>query len=400
MIDVPPADFENLAAMDAKTKKCVPILDLQREYRFLREAIDSRVKQAFEHQTWILGPEVAEFEQEFARYINVPFAVGTSSGTEALLLALRALALAQKGEEYWSADDEIVTTSLSFTATGDTILRARATPVFLDIDPRTFNIDLDQLERYLNLSSRVKAVVVVHLYGQCVDMTRLNELLSSRGIPLIEDIAQACGAGWQGIRCGALGDIGAFSFFPSKNLGAFGDAGMVTTSNPKLAELMRILTKHGGKDKYDVQHIGYNARLDTLQAAILLAKLPYLELFNKKRQQIAKFYSQELKNISLISVPSEEGCNHVYHQYTIRVANGLRDPLKQYLESRGVSTMVYYPVPLPCMKVFAGTSRVPFSYEKAQQAALEVLSLPIEPLLEQDELELVVTSIRDFFSAR
>lgn len=381
----------------SESRDTVPLLDLKREYDFMKPAIDEALKAILLHQTWILGPEVALFEQRFSEYIGARFCIGASSGTEALLLALRAIALHTKGEEYFNEQDEIVTTAFSFTATGDTILRSRATPVFLDIDPNTYNIDLTLLENYLATSDgRVKAVIVVHLYGQCVDADKLQSIAKKYGVKIIEDIAQACGASWNGMKCGTIGDVGAFSFFPSKNLGAFGDAGMVTTSDPELADLIRILTKHGGKDKYDVQHIGYNARLDTIQAAILLAKLPYLEQFNQRRQAIAANYNREFSELLYVKPPLTAGPHHVYHQFTVSIPGGRRQEFKAHLDAQGITSMVYYPVPLHRMKVFQTRSKVPVECSHAEQAAEEVISLPIEPLLTDSEITRVIEAVSSF----
>jgi dTDP-4-amino-4,6-dideoxygalactose transaminase len=384
--------------MNSQTPAHVPLLDLKREFAALQHSINARLTAAMAHQEWILGPEVREFEGEFGKMLKVEHAIGTSSGTEALLLALRALALKQTNEEYWTKHDEVVTTSFSFTATGDTILRAGATPVFLDIDPLTYNIDLDLLEKYVTVSSRVRALVIVHLFGRSVDMDRVKRIAASRNIPIVEDVAQACGSRWGEQQCGAMGTVGAFSFFPSKNLGAFGDAGLVTTNDSELAELIRMLCRHGGKDKYDVQHIGYNARLDTLQAAILLGKLPFLADFNSRRRGIASRYSSALGGLSGIETPPDEQ-GHVYHQYTIRVHNELRDPFKRFLDTNQIGSAVYYPVPLHRMRVFDGRSIVPAPCPEAERAAREVLSLPIEPLLEPWEIERVLSLTRAFFQS-
>ncbi len=379
----------------------VPLLDLKREYLLMKEAIDEALNKILNHQTWILGPEVAAFEKLFCEFNGSKYGIGVSSGTEALLLALRALALRDSGEEYWSEKDEVVTTAFSFTATGDTILRSRATPVFIDIDPCTFNIDLEKLDRYLaSAAGRVRAVIAVHLYGRSLDQDKLRAIVSRHGVRLIEDVAQACGSSWRGVRCGAAGDLAAFSFFPSKNLGAFGDAGIVTTNDPDLAHYVRILTKHGGKDKYDVQHIGYNARIDTIQAAVLLAKLPYLEMLNAKRQAVAAAYNRALKDVPGIVTPGESGEHHVYHQYTVRVLDGLRDGLRDHLERHNIGSMVYYPVPMSSMRVFNGRALVPAPCLEAQKAANEVLSLPIEPLLTEEELSRVIEAVRSFGGGR
>lgn len=375
----------------------VPILDLQREYDYMKEAIDARLATVLDHQKWILGPEVAEFEQSFSKFIGVEHTVGTSSGTEALLLALRACSIVDHGKQLFDSSDEVLTTAFSFTATADTILRAGATPVILDIEEESFNLDIEKVAAYLKRSAKVRAIIPVHLYGRSADLTALKQLCESKNIIIIEDAAQACGSEWHGKLCGSIGNMGAFSFFPSKNLGAFGDAGAVTCNEQKYAEILRMLIKHGGKDKYNVEHIGYNARLDTLQAAVLLAKLNFLHEFNTKRRNIAAFYTRALEGIADLACPAHLSPGHIFHQYTVRVKNGHRDKLKEHLQNAGIFSMVYYPVPLDHMLVFKGKAIVPWECEEAKKASEEVLSLPIEPLLTEEELELVVRSVRQYF---
>jgi len=382
--------------MTAQDNFPVPLLDLKRQFAALRDAIDARLSSAMAHQEWILGPEVREFESMFAKLLKVEHAIGTSSGTEALLIALRALALEHTSSEYWTTQDEVVTTAFSFTATGDTILRAGATPVFLDVDPLTCNMNLDLLEEYVTRTPHVRAIVVVHLYGRPIDMERVARIAAPRRIHVIEDVAQACGAKSGIHQCGGMGTVGAFSFFPSKNLGAFGDAGLVSTNDGKLAETARMLCRHGGKDKYNVEYVGYNARLDTLQAAILLAKLPFLADFNKRRRAIADMYTQGFAGLRGVETPPDEE-GHVYHQYTIRVLHGRRDEYKSFLDTHRIGSAVYYPVPLHLMKVFHDRSKIPFACPEAERAAREVLSIPIEPLLDPWEVERVITVTRQFF---
>ncbi|MEO0073359.1 MAG: DegT/DnrJ/EryC1/StrS family aminotransferase [candidate division WOR-3 bacterium] len=369
----------------------VPMLDLRRQYEYLRPAIELRLRRALDHQHWILGPEVKELEQRVCHYIGTSHAVGCASGTDALVLALRAIALKLRGEEYLRREDEVITSSFTFTATGDAIIRAGATPVFCDIDPTTFNISARTVEPAI--TEKTVGIVPVHLYGQACPMDEIMAIARSHRLFVVEDVAQAFGAEWAGTRCGAWGDCGAFSFFPSKNLGGFGDGGMVTTSDAELAHYVDVLRRHGGKDKYNAEYIGYNSRLDTLQAAVLLAKMDSIEEFNARRKFIAECYSHELEGLNGISVPaSSENGNHVFHQYTIRSQS--RDQLAARLRECGVATMIYYPVPLHRMKLFAGRCRTAGELPEAERAAAEVLSLPIEPLLRPEELNHVVTSIR------
>ena len=376
--------------------KPVSMLDLNLEYRHMKTDIDAAIKKCLEHQKWILGPEVKELEETIAGYMGVNHCIGVSSGTEALVLSLRALAIKTKGKQYFDRSDEIITTPFTFTATGDAILRAGATPVFVDIDPGTFNLDAGQVERYLaGAASNVVGIVPVHLYGQACDMDGLTRIAKKYGLFIVEDVAQAFGGKWRDKKLGSLGTTGAFSFFPSKNLGGFGDGGMVSTNDEELAGLIRMLLKHGGKDKYNVDHIGYNARLDTIQAAVLLAKLKYIDEFNERRREIASLYYSELSRAAGIILPAgQEGAHHVYHQYTIRVASGKRDMLQARLREKGIATMVYYPVALHKMRAFDGRMVTADGLGEAERAADEVLSLPIEPLMEKSTVEEIAGEIK------
>lgn len=372
--------------------RVVPMLDLRRQYEYLKPTIDRRLRRALEHQHWILGPEVKELEERICRYIGTRHAIGCASGTDALVLALRALALKMRGEEYLRREDEVITSAFTFTATGDAIIRAGATPVFCDVDPVTFNISARTIEPAI--TKQTVGIVPVHLYGRACPMDEIVAIARSHRLFVVEDVAQAFGAEWAGVRCGAWGDGGAFSFFPSKNLGGFGDGGMVTTSDAELASYVDVLRRHGGKDKYNAEYVGYNSRLDTLQAAILLAKMDSIEELNARRKFIAECYSHELKGLDgLVIPPLAENGNHVFHQYTIRADD--RDRLAARLRERGVATMVYYPVPLHRMRLFAGRCRTAGELPEAERAAAEVLSLPIEPLLRPEELNHVVVSIRE-----
>jgi len=374
------------------TEMNIPMLDLKREYGFMKADVDAALTRALEHQGWILGPEVKELERKIADYVGAKFGVGCASGTDALVLALRALAYKRTGKEYFDREDEIITTPFTFTATGDAIVRAGATPVFVDIEPGSFNID--PLKAPAALSDRTVGIIPVHLYGQSCRMDELLALARSKGLFVVEDVAQAFGASYGGRRCGAMGDAGAFSFFPSKNLGGFGDGGMVTTNDAELAGLVDMLRRHGGKDKYNVDLLGYNSRLDTLQAAVLLAKLNHLDTFNGLRKRIASEYTRALSGAPGITPPPlTANGGHVFHQYTVRAPN--REVLAARLKERGVASMVYYPVPLHKMKVFAGRSRVSEALEESERAAREVLSLPIEPLLTTKEIATVIAAVRD-----
>lgn len=374
------------------------MLDLQLEYRYMKNEIDAAISCCLDHQKWILGPEVKELEERIAAYLGVRHCIGVSSGTEALVLSLRALAIKRKGREYFDRKDEIITTPFTFTATGDAILRSGATPVFVDIDPETYNLDANKVRTYLQTSSGVVGIIPVHLYGQSCDMDEFTEIARNHDLFVVEDVAQAFGGGWKGKKLGSIGTTGAFSFFPSKNLGGFGDGGLVSLNDVELAELVRMLLKHGGKDKYNVDHIGYNARLDTLQAAVLLAKFKFIDEFNEKRRKIARDYDEGLKGLKGIRTPavgSPSATYHVYHQYTVQVDN--RDAFQAYLKEKGIATMVYYPYPLHKMKVFGGgSSLVSKSLANAEAASSSVFSLPIEPLQRDETTRYIIECMKEY----
>jgi dTDP-4-amino-4,6-dideoxygalactose transaminase len=380
--------------------KQIPMLDLRLEYEYMQADIDGAIKTCLEHQKWILGPEVKQLENEIAGYLGAKHCIGICSGTDSLVLSLRAQAIKLKNREYFDKTDEVVTTSFTFTATGDAILRSGATPVFVDIDPGTYNIDSEKIREYIKSGKNVVGIIPVHLYGQACNMDELMKIAEEYGLFVIEDVAQAFGGKWKDKKLGSIGTTGSFSFFPSKNLGGFGDGGMVATNDDKTMELVRMLLKHGGKDKYNVDHVGYNARLDTLQAAIILAKFKYIDEFNNKRRQVGIQYNEGLRNVKGI-VLSEilPEAVHVYHQYTIRVLNGKRDELQNHLKEKGLSTMVYYPYPLHKMKVFDnGRSRSFGSLENAETATESVLSLPIEPLQSKEDTLYVIDCIKGYFN--
>lgn len=385
--------------------KQIPMLDLQLEYQYMKADIDTAIKKCLDHQKWIFGPEVEVLENKIAEYLKVEHCIGASSGTEALVLSLRALAIKLKGQQYFDKTDEIITTPFTFTATGDVILRAGATPVFVDIDPVTYNIDHAKIREYLTQnqkpetrnSKQVVGIIPVHLYGQPCNMDEIMKIVKEYNLFVLEDVAQAFGGTWKNKKLGSIGTIGAFSFFPSKNLGGFGDGGMASTNDDELAELMRMLLKHGGKDKYNVDHIGYNARIDTLQAAVVLAKHKYINEFNDRRCKIAEIYNKELADIDGLVLPAVE-VGHVYHQYTVRVQNSKRDDMQTYLKEKGISTMVYYPFPLHKMKVFGGGRSKSFgSLTNAEQASDSVLSLPMEPLQDNETTQNVASVVRGYY---
>ncbi len=358
----------------------IPILNLKSEYYEIMEDVDYALLKTSAKANYILGEEVKELEKSIAKYIGIKYAVGVSSGTDALVLSLRALAIKLKGKEYWDKEDLIVTTPFTFTATGDAILRAGATPLFVDIDPLTYNLNPELIrEAIKKYGNKVKGILPVHLYGHPADMTEIMNIAKEYNLFVVEDCAQSLGATWEGKQTGSFGDLGCFSFFPTKPLGGFGDGGMVTTSDEELYELVLMLRKHGGKDKYNVEHVGYNARLDTIQASVLLQKLKFLDKNNLYHRKIAENYNKQLEDIDWIKVPYEHPkAYHIYHQYTIRVSDGKRDILQKKLKEKGIQSMVYYPAPLHKMKVFINNGmEILGNLRESEKASIEVLSLPI-----------------------
>ena len=366
----------------------VPLLDLVAQYRAIQSELGSALQAVIESQQFIMGPAVPELERAIAQLSHARHGIACASGTDALLLALKALNL--------KPGDEVITSPFTFFATAGAIHNAGGTPVFVDIDPATFNLDPERT--LAAVTPRTRAVVPVHLYGQMAAMERLLPL-STRGIPLIEDAAQAIGARrsidgeWR--MAGELGWVTAYSFFPSKNLGAWGDGGMMVTSDDVAAERLRRLRLHGGAKQYHHDEIGTNSRLDTLQAAVLLAKLPHLADWSARRRAHAASYGEALAGLP-VQVPVVERANeHIFHQYTLRVPR--RDALQAHLKARGVSSAVYYPVPLHLQPCFAHLAYRPGSLPEAERAAGEVISLPVYPELVPAQLEHVAGSIREFY---
>ncbi len=366
----------------------IPILDLKAQYLAYRQEIDGAILAAIESGHLILGPNVKALEEEIAAYVGCRYGIGVASGTDALQLALAALQI--------GPGDEVITTPFTFVATASTISRAGATPVFVDIDPCTFNLVPELVEKAV--TPRTKAIVPVHLFGQTAEMGPLLEIARRHGLRLIEDAAQAIGAEEGGQRAGSFGDIGCFSFYPTKNLGAYGDGGMVTTHDPELAERVDMLRRHGSKKKYYNELLGFNSRLDEIQAALLRVKLRYLDDWTEKRQQIAHRYNELLAEVPVETPYERPQARHVYHQYTIRAPH--RDELQAYLQKQGIGTMVYYPVPLHRLPLYADLGYPEGSLPASERAAREVLSLPIYPELSDEQIQRVVGAIRRFYSQK
>jgi dTDP-4-amino-4,6-dideoxygalactose transaminase len=368
----------------------VPLLDLQAQYAPLREEILSAIARVCDSQRFILGPEVEALERELAAHLEVAEAVAVSSGTDALLAAMMALGI--------GPGDEVVTTPYSFFATAGCISRLGATPRFVDIDPVTCNIDPAAVRAAI--TPRTRAVIPVHLYGQCADMDAVTEAAGAAGIPVIEDACQAIGARYHGRQAGSLGAIACFSFFPSKNLGAFGDAGLVTTSDPQLAHEVRLLRNHGAEPKYFHHRIGGNFRLDALQAAILRVKLPHLDRWTEMRRANAARYGEMFRAAGLndkVGLPIESaGCTHIYNQFVVHVPD--RDRVRARLTAREIGTEIYYPVPFHLQGCFADLGYVRGDFPHAERAASAGLALPIYGELTSDQQASVVEALAEALS--
>jgi dTDP-4-amino-4,6-dideoxygalactose transaminase len=360
----------------------IPMLDLQLQYQKLQGPLDAAVQQVMAKAQYILGPNVKQLETEIAEHLEARFAIGVNSGTDALYLALRALDI--------GPGDEVITTPFTFIATTETIAAVGATPVFVDIDPVTFNLDVSQIEA--KITPRTRVLMPVHLFGQSCDMENLMALAKKHHLRVIEDCAQAIGATFKGQRVGTFGDIGCLSFFPSKNLGAFGDGGMAVTNDPVLAERIEILRRHGGKKKYHHSEIGVNSRLDELQAAILRVKLPYLENWNACRRENASCYDNLFANVPGVVCPEQiKSGVSVFHQYTLRVPR--RDQVQASLKEAGIASMVYYPIPLHLQEVHRSLGYQLGDFPYAEMVAAEVLSLPMYPELTAEQQETVASAL-------
>jgi dTDP-4-amino-4,6-dideoxygalactose transaminase len=375
----------------------VPLLDLKSQYQSIKDEILETTQEVFESQGFILGPRVVQLEDEIARYCQTSYAVGVSSGTDALLIALMACGV--------GPGHSVVTTPYTFFATAGAIVRVGAKPVFVDIDPESYNLSAAGVEQIFQRMStsqlqKTRAILPVHLYGQCADMQPLQEIASKHGCVIIEDAAQAIGAEYQGKRAGSLGDLGCFSFFPSKNLGAFGDGGMVTATSEEMYEKLKILRMHGASPKYYHQIIGGNFRLDALQAAIVSVKLKHLEKWTQARRQNAQTYRELFANAGLnevITLPRETADRHVYNQFVIKVAGKRRDALKQYMMDAGIGTEIYYPVPLHLQECFKHLNYQAGDFPVAEEAAARTLALPVYPELTTSQQAYVVDRMASFF---
>ena len=369
----------------------VPLLDLKEQNQALRPEIEAAIGKVLDTNGFILGKEVESLERELADYCQTKHAIACASGTDALLLALMVYDV--------GFDDEVITTPYSFFATVSSITRLGGVPIFVDIDPKTYNLNVDQIEE--RITDKTKAIQPVHLYGQCADMEELMRISEKHGVPIVEDAAQAIGAEENGKRAGSIGDIGCFSFYPSKNLGGMGDGGFLTTDDDELAGKLFALRVHGSEVKYHHKYVGLNSRLDAMQAAILRVKLPMLDEWSNKRKENADLYRKLFTDAGLteqIVLPFErENVRHIYNQFVVRVPER-RDELRQFLTEREIGTDIYYPISLHLQECFAYLGYRKNDYPESEKASRETLALPIYPELQASQQQYVVETIADFFA--
>jgi dTDP-4-amino-4,6-dideoxygalactose transaminase len=371
----------------------IPLLDLKIQYASIKTEIRAALEEVLENQLFILGPKVEEFEARIAAYTGTRYAVGVSSGSDALLVSLMALDI--------GPGDEVITSPFTFFSTAGVIARLRAVPVFVDIDPRTFNIAPEKIEAAV--TARTKAIIPIHLFGQCADLDPIMAIAKKYRLAVIEDAAQSIGAEYHGRRSGAMGQLGIFSFFPSKNLGGFGDGGMVVTNDEALYDKLKVLRDHGAKPKYYHRIVGGNFRLDAIQAVVLGVKLNYLDGWSQKRRDNAAYYDPLLAGASAgVIVPPKavyraggDRNHHIYNQYTIRAK--ARDGLRQFLKDQGVATEIYYPLPLHLQECFKHLGYKKGDFPIAEEAALAVLSLPIYPELSTEQKDYIADKIQKFY---
>jgi dTDP-4-amino-4,6-dideoxygalactose transaminase len=366
-------------------KTQIPLVDLKSQYQSIRPLVDAAIQRVIERSTFILGPEATQFERAFAQYVGAKRAVGVASGTAALQLALLACGIG-KG-------DEVITTALTFVATAETISHTGAKPVFVDIDPRTYNLDPNRVEAAL--TPRTRAIIPVHLYGQPAEMESLLDIATRHGLWLIEDAAQAHGAAYRGRRCGSIGHLACFSFYPAKNLGAYGDGGAVTGNDEDLLARVCKLRDHGRTSKYQHDELGYGERLDALQAAVLGVKLSFLDEWNEARRRHAKLYDKLLQDSAVVTPIEAPDTHHVYHLYVVRTPR--RDALVTYLQAHGIEVGIHYPLPLHRQPVYLKLGYADVVLPEAERAASEVLSLPMYPELTMEQVGYVVERVKEFF---
>lgn len=367
----------------------VPLLDLKAQYQVIKSEVLAVMETVCDEQGFVLGPRVANFEKAMAQYVGSRYAIGCASGSDALLLALMAFGV--------KTGDEVITVPFTFFATAGAISRLGAKPVFVDIQPDTYNIDPHLIEQAI--SPRTKVVIPVHLFGQCADMAAINEIAKRRRLRVIEDACQAIGAAQQGRRAGVLADVGCFSFFPTKNLGGFGDGGLMTTDDQAVADALSMLRVHGSRVRYLHEAVGINSRLDALQAAVLQVKLKYLDQWTEGRRRNAERYRSLFTDAKLLDrvtlPPTAQGNFHVYNQYTVKVTK--RDELRNFLKDKGVGSEVYYPLPMHLQNCYRDLGHQKGSFPVSERAAEEVISLPIYAELTEDQQAYVVQMIQEFY---
>jgi UDP-2-acetamido-2-deoxy-ribo-hexuluronate aminotransferase len=372
----------------------IRMVDLQLQYQKIKEEIDKAIADILETTAFIKGPQIAKFEQELGKYLGVKHVIGCANGTDALMIALMALDL--------KPGDEVITPAFTFIATVETIAFLGLKPVLSDVDPDTFNIDCSQLEKLV--TPRTKAIIPVHLFGQCSNMSALGDFAKNHSLYVIEDTAQANGSDYlfnnrTSKKAGTIGHIGCTSFFPSKNLGCYGDGGAMMTNDDKLNEKLRCIANHGMMTRYYHDMLGVNSRLDTIQAAILSVKLKYLDSYNLSRQKAAQFYTEALKGIDKIKTPDcSSYSTHIYHQYTLRISGNKRNSLKEYLDKADIPSMIYYPVPLHLQKAFSHLEYIKGDFPISELLSDEVLSLPMHTELDSEQLTYIVMKIKEFFN--
>lgn len=370
----------------------IKFLDLKAQYNSIKNGVNCAIKKVIDSGDFIGGPQVENFEKEFAKFCRVKHAVSVNSGTDALFLSLKVLEIGN--------GDEVITTPFTFIATAEAVSNCGAKPVFVDVDPLTFNIDASKIEKAI--TKKTKAILPVHLFGQVTDMAEIMKIAKKYNLYVIEDAAQAVGAEYKGERAGTIGDLGCFSFFPSKNLGAMGDGGIVTTNNKALNDKIKLLKNHGSSpdQKYKNLILGTNSRLDSLQASILSVKLKYLKKWTEGRKKVAKHYYEKLKEVKEIVLPVVKiAQSHIFHQYTLKlISEKARGGLKNYLLSKGIPTAVYYPLPLHLQPALRYLGYKKGDFPEAEKLANQVLSLPIYPELSAKDQNFIIEKIKEFYS--
>ena len=361
----------------------IPIFDLKRQYKRIEKDVKKKLESVLESQNFILGGELEKLEKDIASFCDTKYALGLNSGTDALILALDAMGI--------KSGDEVITTPFTFIATGEAIARAGAKPLFVDIDPKTYNIDPSKIEK--SITPKTKAILPVHLYGLPCDMDDILEIAKKNNLKVLEDACQAIGASYKGEKVGSMGDAGAFSFFPSKNIGCFGDGGIVTTNNDEISKNIKLLRDHGSEEKYKHKVIGYNSRLDNIQAAFLNLKLPFLQEWTKKRIEHAEFFNNELKSLPLVTPYTPEGSTHSFHLYTLRSEH--RDSIVKYLNEKGVASRAYYPIPQHLQECFEYLGYKPGDFPEAEKASRECFSIPVFAELTEKEKKYIVEKLKE-----